>query len=146
MQTAITTEDVDRAPMGRQQPPKVRLSSGTGEGPTALAAFDAALLDAGVAHQDRPRWAVMSQMRQTRPGKQAHAGVGWVQQDAHEPGLFVELHDDERDRLEHDLQAAVASMRGRNDDSGRVHTAIASRQCTANPVCALVVAVYGGEP
>jgi len=30
------------------------LSCGTGEGPTALAAFDAALMDAGVAHCNLP--------------------------------------------------------------------------------------------
>ena len=124
------------------------LSSGTGEGPTPLAAFDAALLDAGVAnynllclssvippnariHRSRHRagafdhgrrlYVVMSQMRQSRAGRPAHAGIGWVQQGDRGPGLFVELHDEDRDRLEHELHLTLASMcRSRATDYGPV--------------------------
>jgi arginine decarboxylase len=73
----------------------IHLASGTGEGPTGLAAFDAALMDAGVAnynllclssvippnarivrakHRTRPDdhgrrlYVVMSQMRQSKAG------------------------------------------------------------------------------
>jgi arginine decarboxylase len=147
METVIVAGDVGRGFAEQQRAPVIRLSSGTGEGPTPSAAFDAALLDAGVAEYGRRQCVVMAQMRQSRPGRQAHAGIGWVQEDAQERGLFVELHDDDRDRLEHDLYAALASMRrGTGGCFGRVQTAIASRQCAASPVCALVVAVYASEP
>lgn len=89
----------------------------------------------------------MSQMRQSRAGRPAHAGIGWVQQGDRGPGLFVELHDEDRDRLEHELHLTLASMcRSRATDYGPVHTAIAPRECVASPVCALVVAVYACEP
>ncbi len=168
----------DLADMPMQMPTQramcIHLSSGTGVGPTPLAAFDAALIDAGVAnynllclssvippnarivrakHRVRPDdhgrrlYVVMSQMRQSRPGQPAHAGIGWVQQGEDGPGLFVELHDGHRERLERDLHATLGAMcRGRGVDYGPVHTAIASRVCETQPVCALVVAVYTCEP
>jgi len=103
------------------------LSGGLGQGPTLLAAFDAALLDAGVAnynliclssvippgsHIERRRWhtpaehwgqrlnCVLSQMREDRPGHTAHAGIGWVRDASTGAGLFVELHDHDPDRLD----------------------------------------------
>ena len=152
----------------------IHLSEGRGEGPTELAAFDAALVDAGVANynllclssvipprarivrsrhvappQDYGRrlYVVMSQMRQSMPGREAHAGIGWVQQGESGPGLFVELHDEDHVRLRHDLQATLNAMRELRDlDYGPVHTAIVSARCMAQPVCALVVAVYRAEP
>ena len=160
----------------RPQPTlNIHLATGTGEGPTLLAAFDAALMDAGVAnynllclssvippnarivrakHRTLPEdygrrlYVVMSQMRQSRPGHPAHAGIGWVQQGDDGRGLFVELHDADRDRLEDDLHTTLGAMRRSRGDGcfGPVHTEIASRLCTVQPVCALVVAVYACEP
>ena len=79
------------------------LARGIGSGPTTLAAFDAALLDAGVANYNliclssvippgsqvlRRRWhtppqawgqrlyVVLSQAREDRPGQAVHAGIG----------------------------------------------------------------------
>jgi arginine decarboxylase len=153
---------------------RITLATGIGRGPTELAAFDAALLDAGVANYNliclssvippgsrilRERWrtpvheygrrlfVVMSQMRESRPGHAAHAGVGWVRDEHEGHGLFVELHDADCARLEHDLQATLASMqRSRGVDLGPVHTEIASARCDGTPVCALVIAVYGSAP
>lgn len=152
----------------------IQLSSGTGEGPTELAAFDAALMDAGVANYNllclssvippnarivrgkhptlpddygRRLYVVMSQMRQGQPGREAHAGIGWVQEGDDGRGLFVELHDHDRDRLERDLRSTLDAMRRYRDvDYGPVRTAIASRLCVEAPVCALMVAVYACEP
>ncbi len=168
-------EELADIPVQAQPTLDIHLSMGTGEGPTALAAFDAALMDAGVANYNllclssvippharivrgkhrtlpddygRRLYVVMSQMRQSQPGQHAHAGIGWVQEGEDGRGLFVELHDDDRDRLEGDLHATLGAMRrSRGDvDFGPVHTTIASRPCTALPVCALVVAVYACEP
>ena len=44
------------------------------------------------------------------------------------------------------LATLGAMCRGRDVDYGPVHTAIASRVCETQPVCALVVAVYACEP
>jgi arginine decarboxylase len=167
-------EDMGAVLMQTQRTLNIHLSSGTGEGPTPLAAFDAALMNAGVAnynllclssvippnarvvrakHSTQPDdygrrlYVVMSQMRQSGPGHHAHAGIGWVQEGDDGRGLFVELQNDDRDRLEHDLHTTLGAMRRlRDGDYGPVRTAIASRLCTKQPVCALVVAVYACEP
>ena len=149
------------------------VTGGIGQGPTTLAAFDTALLDAGVANYnliclssvippgsviERRRWrtpppewgqrlyCVMSQVREDRPGRAVHAGIGWVRDDDGGHGLFVELHDDDRDRLERDLHATLETMqRNRGMALGAVHTEIASARCDGVPVCALVIAVYAAQ-
>jgi arginine decarboxylase len=153
---------------------RLRLTRGIGRGPTELAAFDAALMDAGVANynliclssvippgstiergkyhtpQDeygRRLYVVLSQMRQSTPGAWAHAGVGWVQNPARRHGLFVELHDEDRDRLVANLHTTLHSMQRYRDDSyGPVQTEIASVRCCDEPVCSLVMAVYRSTP
>lgn len=152
----------------------ITLAHGRGAGPTPLAAFDGALLDAGVANYNllclssvippgsvivRRRWhtpaadwgrrlyCVLSQMREDRPGHRAHAGIGWVQDAATGAGLFVELHGDDRDRLDTELRDTLASMqRQRGIHFGAAHTEIASVACEDEPVCALVIAVYAAAP
>jgi arginine decarboxylase len=152
----------------------IRLCSGTGDGPTPLAAFDAALMDAGVADHNliclssvippsavivraryrmpaadygRRLYVVISQMRQCERGRAAHAGIGWIQDEDSGRGLFVELHDEDRDQLEQNLHETLDSMRAyRAIRYGPVQTAIESRTCTERPVCALVAAVYACEP
>lgn len=152
----------------------ITVARGIGSGPTPLAAFDTALLDAGVANYnliclssvippgsviERRRWetpveawgqrlyCVMSQMREDRPGHAAHAGIGWVIDEASGRGLFVELHDDNVERLQHDLQSTLVTMqRNRGILLGPVHTEIASCTCSAEPVCALAIAVYAPQP
>jgi arginine decarboxylase len=150
------------------------LARGLGRGPTLLAAFDTALLDAGVANYnllclssvippgstiERRRWhtpahewgqrlyCVLSQVREHRPGHEVHAGIGWVRDTQGGQGLFVELHDEDRDRLQHDLHATLETMqRNRSVALGSVHTEIASARCEGEPVCALVIAVYASRP
>lgn len=152
----------------------IALATGLGEGPTPLAAFDAALRDAGVANYnllcltsvippgsviERRKWVtppedwgrrlycVLSHMRENRPGRDAHAGIGWVRHAASGAGLFVELHDAHRGRLDAGLRASLAAMQaGRDIDLGDVHTEIASITCRTRPVCALVIAVYAAAP
>ena len=167
-------EQLIAMPAQTQPTMNIHLSSGFGEGPTPLAAFDASLMDARVANYNllclssvippnsrivrakhrtapdeygRRLYVVMSQMRQSLAGQYAHAGIGWVQEGDDGRGLFVELHGDDRDRLERDLHTTLDAMRRYRDvDYGPVQMAIASRQCMTQPVCALVVAVYACEP
>jgi arginine decarboxylase len=152
----------------------IAIARGLGQGPTLLASFDTALLDAGVANYNliclssvippgsrivRERWrtpgheygrrlyVVLSQMRESRSGHAAHAGVGWVRDEHEGHGLFVELHDDDRVQLERDLRTTLARMqRSRSVELGPVHTEIASARCDGEPVCALVIAVYASAP
>ena len=157
------------APFGR-----IVMARGVGCGPTELAAFDAALHDAGVSNYnllglssvippgswiERTRWetpaehwghrlyVVLSQVRASRPGQTVEAGIGWVQEEANGRGLFVELHGNNRALLERDLAATLGAMqRQRGIELGPVHTEIASATCESEPVCALVVAVYAVQP
>ena len=165
----------------------ITLVSGLGRGPTPLAAFDAALLDAGVANYNllclssvippgstivRGRWntpaqdwgkrlyCVLSQAREDRPGHRVHAGAEIEMREldedvfrtAEELGIDISRpergsDDDDRERLDHDLRATLASMqRQRGVALGDVHTEIASARCTDEPVCALVIAVYASAP
>lgn len=152
---------------------RIVLARGLGHGPTELAAFDAALCDAGVANYnllclssvippgsriERTRWVtptehwghrlyvVLSQARTSQPGEAVHAGIGWVQDEVGGQGLFVELHDHDRARLQRDLTATLGAMqRGRGIELGPVCTEIASVTCDSEPACALVVAVYAAQ-
>lgn len=152
---------------------RICLTTGTGEGPTLLAAFDAALMNAGVANYNllclssvipprseivrtkytspvddygRRLYVVMSQMREDRPGHSAYAGLGWVQEPTTACGLFVELHDHDRGRLERDLHASLKAMRRYRDMRyGPVNTEIVGAICHEQPVCALAIAVYASE-
>ncbi len=152
----------------------IALATGLGEGPTPLAAFDAALRDAGVANYnliclssvippgsviERRKWVtpredwgrrlycVVSQMREERPGHSANAGIGWVRDAQSGAGLFVELHDESRERLDADLRVTLRSMQaGRGIEFGEAEIEIASLTCKGAPVCALVIAVYAAAP
>jgi arginine decarboxylase len=156
------------------KPLRIRVAPGVGRGPTALAAFDAALIDAGVANYNliclssvippqariervrhmtpegdwgRRLYVVLSEMREGRPGHTACAGIGWVQERDTGRGLFVELHDGRRDRLERSITATLQAMqRNRGVELGPVRSEIAEVRCDGDPVCALVVAVYKCEP
>lgn len=149
------------------------LSRGLGHGPTELAAFDAALRDAGVANYnllclssvippgsriERRRWetppehwgqrlyVVLSQVRSARRGETVHAGIGWAQHQQVGHGLFVELHDVDHVCLEQNLAETLQAMQqGRGINLGPVHTEIASATCETEPVCALVVAIYAPQ-
>lgn len=153
---------------------RIHLTTGKGQGPTPLAAFDAALMTAGVANYNviglssvipprseivrskgtvsiedygRRLYVVMSQMREDRPGHWAHAGLGWMQEESTGRGLFVELHCHDRERLERDLHSTLEAMRRHRDlRYGSVETEIVGVVCREQPVCALAIAVYASEP
>ena len=175
--TTLMTDPISSSGAAKPRVPPpfgtITLARGVGSGPTLLAAFDAALLDAGVANYnliclssvippgsviERRRWhtpahawgqrlyCVLSQAREDRPGQEAHAGIGWLHDAKGGQGLFVELHDSDHSRLEHDLNATLCTMRrNRGIDISPVHTEIASARCEQDPVCALVIAVYAAQ-
>lgn len=170
MHISVSNTALEAVPRGMA----IRFVAGTGAGPTEGAAFDAALAAAGASEQNlfylasvlppnsgivcthhaapqpleqgRRQLVVLAQMRQSQPGRAAHAGIGWVQAGDDGPGLFVELHDEDRDRLESVLHATLETARRRRVAGyGPVHTVIASDRCAAEPVCAVVVAVHASE-
>ncbi|GAA0915339.1 pyruvoyl-dependent arginine decarboxylase [Virgisporangium aurantiacum] len=148
----------------------ILVAGAVGRGPTRLAAFDAALVAAGVADRnliylssvlppassvrqvDRIAhppgdwgdrlYCVMAQAQAAVPGTQAWAGVGWVQ-DACGRGLLVEHHGGDEESLRGLVRASLDGLcrnRGVSFPSGGIE--VAGAQCADEPVCALVVAVF----
>ncbi|MET8089943.1 pyruvoyl-dependent arginine decarboxylase [Micromonospora sp. NPDC005220] len=148
----------------------ILVAGAVGHGPTTLAAFDAALVAAGVADRnliylssvlppaslveqvdrigrtpggwgDR-LYCVVAQARTAVPDAQAWAGLGWVQ-DACGRGLLVE-HDAEDEASLRGLVTASldALCRNRGVRFPTRGIEVAGARCTGQPVCALVVAVF----
>ena len=136
-----------------------------------MAAFDAALNDAGVANYNLIRlssiippastikvaqpisgqpgkwgdrlYVVMADMRVDTPNMEAWAGIGWVQDKKTGKGLFVEHEGTNEATVRRDIKASLEAMMGlRSVDFGEIQMEVVGRTCTHDPVCALVVAVY----
>lgn len=117
----------------------IQIAAGTGSGPTKMAAFDAALNDAGVANynliklssivpsgakmvvNDGPiktppgKWGdklfvVMSDMRVDTPNVEAWAGIGWVQERKTGRGLFVEHEGANEKSVRRDIEDSLKAM------------------------------------
>lgn len=147
----------------------IPVTSAVGYGPTELAAFDAALVAAGVAdrnliylssvlppashvqqvdHIAAPgEWGdrlyvVMAQHRVSTPGALACAGIGWAQDDTGR-GLLVEHHADNEPDLVKMIDAsldALCATRGIRLPERNYE--VITTPCRRDPVCALAVAVF----
>ena len=171
----LTTTRRRRPPVARTDGRAGRMDipvvTAVGHGPTELAAFDAALVGAGIADRNLiylssvlppgsrvrrpPRlertpgdwgdrlYCVMAQSRTSVPGHEVWAGVGWVQ-DATGRGLLVEHETHDEAELHGMLDASLAALRrNRGDvDLPLRSQAVAGARCDGTPVCALVVAVF----
>jgi arginine decarboxylase len=152
----------------------INVTWGIGEGDTGLAAFDAALFDAGIANYNllmlssvipegfEPEigkvdlnsqgfghrlYVVMASERQLEVGCGAWAGLGWVITEA-EPkrGLFVEHHGhDEKEVIELITKSLNSMVKYRPEKFGPVQYKVIGTKCEDRPVCALVAAVYQSE-
>jgi arginine decarboxylase len=152
----------------------VVITAGAGTASTELAAFDAALQQAGVAHFDRirlsslippgsrinvpQRWsalagawgdrpyAVYAEHGVSAPGERACAGLGWVQNVETGAGGLVEHHDDES-AGEAQLKATLDDLAARRPGrcSGPAWR-IGSALCDIDPLAAVVVAAMRVEP
>jgi arginine decarboxylase len=154
---------------------EIRISTGVGTATTELAAFDAALYEAGIGDynllplssvippgaevlQKQPdlsgvEWGdrlyvVLAEQRATTVGEEAWAGIGWVQETGgRRRGLFVEHHGSSEAEVEDQIQASLASMQEyRPEVFGPVQSVLRGARCTGRPVCALVAATYEGQP
>lgn len=150
----------------------IYVTSGTGIGQTQLAAFDTALLHAGIGNfnliklssvippnikielqspklQLEPEinygkklYIVLSEKRESEKGREAWAGIGWVQaKDGR--GLFVEQHGAQQAEVMRLIKETLADMtNNREEEYGEVHYQVVGIRCEDAPVCALVAAVY----
>jgi arginine decarboxylase len=151
----------------------IRISSGTGVAVTQLAAFDNALLTAGVGNYNLvrlssviPPHAVVREVPATEqlrgtvgdvaycvyaaayadtPGEQAWAGVAWALSTNHSgSGLFVEHTASSESMVHRDLDATIDAMsRTRGSRYRMAGRTVSSAVCVDRPVCALVIATYG---
>lgn len=149
---------------------------GRGAGPTHLAAFDAALREAGVADRNlirlssiippgsivehTPRattcdggwgdrlYVVMAEDRVVTPHEEAWAGIAWRQDPTTGEGLFVEHHGHSQDQVRADLLSSVnAIAEGRPTRAwGEPQLALTGVVCEEEPVCALAVACFQDDP
>jgi arginine decarboxylase len=153
----------------------IALTKGVGTGDTKIAAFDAALFDAGIANYNlirlssiippgsaiervRPEqkpeefgnklYVVYASQIENEAGKQAWAGVGWVLAgDGSGKGLFTEHEGHSEEEVQSLIDETLASMVSyRPEPYTEVQKEIVGIPCTGKPVCALVAAVYASEP
>lgn len=153
---------------------QIHIATSKGKGRTPLAAFDAALNNAGVANYnllvlssvippateitiepdaipseimpgewgDR-LYVVMAEYRATKPGAEAWAGIGWVQDPETKKGLFVEHEGSDEQSVRKDIEMTLKGlMKTRGVDFGEIHMAVSGVTCADEPVCAMAVAVY----
>lgn len=167
---------LERRPEQRSAYPmlqRIVISAGTGEGPTPVAAFDAALMDAGIADYnliplssvippgsciEQGRFAplgdeyghrlyvVIARQDELCPGKEAWAGLGWIQEEQSGRGLFVELHGASQSQVEREIAESLEAMRAtRSIAYGPVRQLLSGVPCRDKPVCAITAAVYRSE-
>ena len=168
VQPSFPSPDADQARVGLV----IRLSRGVGIGPTRLAAFDAALLSAGVAdfnlirlssvippgsvvcevsgdqqvkgHHGDALYCVYAEAFASTPGEQAWAGIGWATRtDGSGAGLFVEHHAGSEAIVRRDLVATLEAMTAaRTEDYVLAGSFVSFAECVDHPVCAVAVATY----
>lgn len=150
----------------------IQVTSAIGHGSTTLAAFDRALLACGVGNFNLLRlssvippetdvvtssgpadvlgdwgdrlYVVMAEQRVDRVGRQAWAGIGWIQHEETGRGLFVEHEGFSEDQVHTDLEHSLSSlMEARpNIEFGPIRSVVRGAECEGEPICAMAVAVY----
>jgi len=152
---------------------EIIVTSGTGTGRTELGAFDNALWNAGVANYNLLKmssilppgtkivlkkpvlkseeyghrlYVVLSERRESTPGKIACASLGWyLQQDGR--GVLVEYNGNSVTEAKKKLIDTLQDLADTRGIKGvEFKTKIASIKCTGRPVCAIVAAIYQSQP
>ncbi|MBU3964741.1 pyruvoyl-dependent arginine decarboxylase [Patescibacteria group bacterium] len=151
---------------------QIHVTDGTGEGKTNISAFDAALMNAGIANYNliylssvipkgsmikirKPKsnqkeygnrlYVVMARSDQCTIGKEAWAGLGWIQ-DSMGRGLFAEHWAESKEAVIKLIHNSLDDMKAlRSYNYGKIHHLVMGAKCKDRPVCALVMAVYKSE-
>ncbi len=149
---------------------KICITQGTGKGQTKMAAFDAALWSAGIAdfnliklssiippkssievrkadiekedNLGKKLYLVLSEKRESEIGREAWAGLGWVQA-GDGRGIFVEQEGASEKEVIRLIEETLSDMtRYRSGNFGKIRNQVIGVRCEDRPVCALVAAVY----
>lgn len=152
---------------------KIYITHGAGEGKTDISAFDAALMKAGIANYNliylssvipkgtkkvKPRrfkfkekdygnrlYVVIARCDQDIFGREAWAGLGWVQ-DKEGRGVFVEHKAENEAAVIRLIKNSLEDMKkSRSYKYGKINYLTSGIKCKNKPVCALVAAVYKSE-
>lgn len=152
----------------------IKIAKGTGTGDTKIAAFDAALFEAGIANYNLIRlssiippnsqieigkyetppdefghklYIVYASEIQVENGKEAWAGIGWTLAEGGEgKGLFTEHEGHSEQEVENLIQETLSNMVAYRDEQyGEIRSEVTGILCEGKPVCALVTAVYSSE-
>jgi len=154
---------------------KIYVTCGIGKGLTDISAFDAALINAGIANYNliylssvipkgskieikklkpkkteygRKLYVVIARCDQDISGKEAWAGLGWSQ-DRMGRGLFVEHKSENREAVIRLIRNSLKDMKKlrplRPYKYGRINYSVTGIKCKNKPVCAVVAAVYQSE-
>lgn len=153
---------------------KIKLTYGSGEveEATTLAAFHAALVDAGIGNYNIIRlssvipasakviaekavkndlengfklYAVLADAYAVEKGEFAVAGLGWVQQ-KNGFGYFVEHAGNNEEEVRKALHSDLEDMiRRESGDWGEIDCKIQAIECKGKPVCSIVAAIYETE-
>ena len=150
----------------------IAITKGIGVGPTEIAAFDQALVKAGIANynllylssvippgsrlQNRtPKayefgdwgdrlYVVMAQQRAVHINQEAWAGIGWIQDNTGR-GLLVEHEGSSENTVRADIENSLAALsHNRKQKFGSINMLVAGITCVDQPVCAMTVAVFEG--
>ena len=150
---------------------KINITSGTGVGPTEIAAFDHALVNAGVANfnliylssvlppgsdvevLDTPTtpkgnwgdrlYVVMAQNRTNVRNQEVWSGIGWIQDEETKKGLLVEHEGHSEAEVRADIKSSLEALaQNRGMTFGPINMHVTGKKCVALPVCALTVAVF----
>ena len=150
------------------------MASGTGVGPTELAAFDNALVNAGVANfniiylssvlptnsevvvNEEPiipegawgdrLYVVLAQKRTSRRNEEAWAGIGWMQDPETKKGLLVEHEGHTETEVKSDIENSLRGLaENRGMKFGPINMKVVGKKCISLPVCALVTAVFESQ-
>lgn len=150
---------------------KIFVAAALGTGDTELAAFDHALNLTGIANYNLIRlssvippnteivatetvtekigtwgdrlYVVYAEQRESEVGKEAWAGIGWVQDPADGKGLFVEHEGGSEESVRADIEATLNGLMKNRSISGlEIHMKVVGGLCTDKPICAFVASVY----
>ncbi|MEU7764311.1 pyruvoyl-dependent arginine decarboxylase [Nocardia sp. NPDC049190] len=153
----------------------IEIGAATGVGPTAMAAFDAALRRLGVGEANLIRLSSVIPPRATlerigrvrtpiswgdrlycvyavrhtnEPGATAAAGIGWaLRDDGTGAGLFVEHEGETAEEVNDLIRSSLTAMtRHRPGPFGPPHLCTTETTSAGDPTCALVLAAYHTAP
>jgi len=157
----------------KQKNLKIYVTKGVGKGSTHISAFDAALMKAGIANYNliylssiipkgsivkavklksngqeygNKLYVVMARCDQATIGKEAWAGLGWVQDKAGR-GLFAEHRAENKEAVIRLIKSSLTDMRKLRPhyEYGRIRYVVSGIKYKNKPVCAIVAAVYQSE-